>query len=193
MGTREKLSLELEKMHRDVPAALDKKYERMHQLLRNARFPNPWLISATEAHNFLEGKALREYEELETEIEALKDAVRQKVTEVFMNLKDELEWKRERPWGEGTMGDRYQRDYRANIASGYALSLFWNNILMDATNSIDLRIKGLQKEWFPDFGPVVAGPPEEGPFSFEEEARKVPQDVREAIFALFISLRERLG
>lgn len=191
-------------------------YKRMHQLLEGISL---WLIPSNESP--LTGEALQEYKQLEINIENYKDRVRKVIIDAFMELKDLATWRRERPYNEGTIGDFYTRIYHANIGGGYELRLSWANIPTDATNSIEVTIRGIKKTskplkkerklfgvvlWtsiqhiveeiaFPRWSIVVPGPSENGPFpkELEKEVSKVPAEVRGEVFARFISLRNEFG
>ncbi len=211
----------LQELHVGVPPALHACYVEKHEILGRAKYSNPWLVSLEEASRVLDEAAFARYQEITAEVEKLKQKVWDEVVATFLELKECVEWYRHRPYPEGSSGDHYMRHYRAEIADGYELQLCWNNMPTDPANSIDLRIKGILRipqterkeyrilgvtvwtttkrwsyeEWFPDFGPVIAGPKEEGSFSrdLEKEASRVSPCTRDAIYALYIELRERFG
>lgn len=188
-------------------------YRQMYDLLKGYSF---WLVDPKDSP--LIGEAQQKYERLHQEAEQVKKEIHSVVTDVFMQVKDTVAWTRGTYDPESYL-NRYERDYRAELGGGYKLRMVWSNLKQE--NSIDVRIHGLRSVpaekretrdvfglalWtrrvlfieripFPDHGPVIAGPLEEGDSSEEiqkEEWRTAPR-VRAAILAKFISLREKLG
>lgn len=211
----------LRKIHTEIPTEMSRDYSRMHKLLEEAHYLNPWLVPLEEAGRVLSEPAFLEYKKAKTAIEKLKQVVWDEVVHIFLEKKDVVEWYRHRPYPSCSCGDSFTRHYRAKIAQDYELQICWTNFPTDPVNTIDVRIRGIIKkpytekrvfeifgftvwtrtetrtyeEQFPDFGPTIAGPPGEGKFSqeFAEEAAKVPSPVRDFIFSLYTNLRERLG
>lgn len=210
------LLAKLQDLHRRIPTVLQECYTEMHEILDRAGYPNPWLISCEEAVRVLRKDTAQRYQNAALKAESQKREVWDAVVAVFSELKGRVEWYKHRQFSDCGM-----RHYRARIASGYELEISWNNVLVDPANSIDVRIRGVldlpvvakkryrvlgitvwtttkrstYPERFPDFGPTVAGPIEEGPLSsaLASEAAKVPDGIRDAVFNLFRELKGKLN